>query len=321
MQNRASIFKDSDHFLAFCKTHKRLSKDSIRAYYYDLKRFNQFLINHNPPVHNYNEVTKNILEDYLMILGKYQVKTIRRKLAGIRSLFSYLEYQELIELNPFTKFKLHIRDAHKMRESMTIEEALSILKAVYENNTSNDFIGLRDIAVLELLFAGGMRVSELCKIEFQDICMDTMSITLHGKGNKERKVYLENKEVIHALEKYLVWRNSAKLDSPYVFVTRLGGMLSTQAVRNLVTKYCKMAKINKNITPHIFRHTFATLLLEEGVDIKYIQDLLGHSSISTTQLYLHTTENKKRNIIATKHPREQMLIETLKTKAPEMGLN
>ncbi len=309
MQDIPSIFKDSDHFLTFCKTHKRLSKDSIRAYYYDLKRFNQFLINHEPPIHCYDEVNKNILEDYLLILGKYQVKTIRRKLAGIRSLFSYLEYEEKIEFNPFIKFRLHIRDAHKMRESMTIEEALSILRAVYENNSADSFIELRDIAVLELLFAGGMRVSELCKITFKDICLESMSITLHGKGNKERKVYLENKEVIRALERYLATRHTIRKDSPYVFVTRLGGMLSTQAVRNLVTKYCKMANIHKNITPHIFRHTFATLLLEEGVDIKYIQDLLGHSSISTTQLYLHTTENKKRNIIATKHPREQMMIE------------
>jgi integrase/recombinase XerD len=119
-------------------------------------------------------------------------------------------------------------------------------------------------------------------------------------------IYLENAEVILALNSYLYQRKHSEIELPYLFITKFGRMLSTQAVRNLVTKYTKLAGIKKNITPHVFRHTFATLLLEEGVDIKYIQDFLGHSSISTTQIYLHTTNRQKRKIIATQHPRQRL---------------
>lgn len=305
-----NIYFMSQQFLIFCKVHKRLSDDSIKAYSFDLKRFNGFLSSMDPPIADYENVTKNTLEEYLETLQNYQVKTIRRKLAGICSLFSYLEYEELITENPFNKFKLRMREAQKIKESMTIEEISSILKSAYDFNSSQTMLGLRDIVVLEILFAGGMRVSELCHIKFQDLDRSTMSILIHGKGNKERKIYLENNEVIIAFRKYLALREQQNMSCPYIFVTRLGDMLSTQSVRNMVTKYAKIAKINKNITPHIFRHTFATLLLEQGVDIKYIQDLLGHSSISTTQLYLHTSDSAKRNIISTMHPREKLLLNT-----------
>ena len=119
-------------------------------------------------------------------------------------------------------------------------------------------------------------------------------------------IYLENNEVNNALKQYLYFRNKTKINLPYMFITKFGQMLSTQAVRNLVTKYTRLSGLSKNITPHVFRHTFATLLLEEGVDIKYIQDFLGHSSITTTQIYLHTTNKQKRTIIASRHPRQKL---------------
>lgn len=172
--------------------------------------------------------------------------------------------------------------------------------------TSEEFIWIRDIAILELLFVGGLRVSELCCLTFHDFSLEHCAVMVHGKGNKERLIYLENEEVISALNRYIYFRRKAEIDLPYLFITKFGQMLSTQAVRNLVAKYVRLSGINKNITPHVFRHTFATLLLEEGVDIKYIQDFLGHSSISTTQIYLHTTNRQKRKIIATQHPRQKL---------------
>ena len=161
--------------------------------------------------------------------------------------------------------------------------------------------------MLELLFAGGFRVSELCKLKFEDLSPDRLAIRINGKGNKERTIYLENIEVVRALNRYLAYREAVPDGNGYLFITKFDRPLSTQAVRNLVRKYSEMSGIHKNITPHVFRHSFASLLLEEGVDIKYIQDFLGHSSISTTQIYLHTTSSQKRRILSAKHPRQKLI--------------
>lgn len=240
-------------------------------------------------------------------LSHYQVKTIRRKIATIQSLFTYLEYEGLIVDNPFDKFKLTVKETHKMRNSMTIEEVGAILKVAYsEAKTMDLFLMKRNIAILEFLFVGGMRVAKLRSIKLEDLDLEASCVLIHGKGNKERMIYLENQEVLLSLQRYLALRPTKQASTSYLFISKDSQPISTQAVRNLVTKYAQLANIKKNITPHIFRHTFATLLLEEGVDIKYIQDFLGHSSISTTQLYLHTTSKQKRSIVANLYPRKQL---------------
>jgi len=237
------------------------------------------------------------------------VKTIKRKIACLRSFFNFLEYEEIIENNPFQKFHLNMREGFRLPKTMALAEVDLILRAAYNQparGPGEEFTRIRDAAILELLFAGGLRVSELCSLTFLDLDINSGSLYIHGKGNKERIVYLENQEVLEGLKNYLKLRNSLELDLPFLFVTKFNGPMSTQGVRNLVTKYTKLAGIQKNITPHVFRHSFASLLLEEGVDIKFIQDFLGHSSISTTQIYLHTTGDKKREIMSKMHPRGKL---------------
>lgn len=311
-------------FFDYCQNYRRLSRNTLRVYQFDLEHFDRFLSREDPPVGDYTEVTRAILEHYLGSMQNYSVKTIKRKFACLRSLFHYLDYEEKIDLNPFTRFHLNVREPYRLRTTMNLGEIEIFLAVAYEEKpcslpeqpgaitarpwkiTSEEFIWIRDIAILELLFTGGMRVSELCSLLMSDINLKYNAITIHGKGNKERQIYLENAEVICALNSYIYQRKNAGIDHPYLFITKFGQMLSTQAVRNLVTKYTRLAGIKKNITPHVFRHTFASLLLEEGVDIKYIQDFLGHSSITTTQIYLHTTNRQKRKIIATQHPRQRL---------------
>ncbi|HWQ78965.1 MAG TPA: tyrosine-type recombinase/integrase [Anaerovoracaceae bacterium] len=318
------LSEDRNSFFDYCRNIRRLTQNTIRVYEFDLQHFNRFLGRKTPPVTEYKEVTRNTLEHYLASLQGYSVKTIKRKVACIRSLFHYLEYEEKIDKNPFSGFRLNMREPRRLRTTMTLDEIQKLLFIAYGEKPSNlpetpgviparplkitseEFIWIRDIAILELLFVGGLRVSELCGLTFRDVNLNHSAIMIHGKGNRERLIYLENDEVILALKSYLVHRKSAGVDLPYLFITKFGQVLSTQAVRNLVTKYAGLAGIKKNITPHVFRHTFATLLLEEGVDIKYIQDFLGHSSISTTQIYLHTTNKQKRKIIATQHPRQRL---------------
>jgi integrase/recombinase XerD len=318
------LSEDGNNFFDYCRNNRRLAKNTIRVYEFDLRHFNRFLSRETPALTGYKEVDRHALERYLASLQGYSVKTIKRKFACLRSLFHYLEYEEKIEQNPFARFRLDLREPHRLRTTMTLEEIRRLLSAAYGEKpaslpeapgavparplkiTSEEFIWIRDIAILELLFVGGLRVSELCCLAFEDINLNHSAIMIHGKGNKERLVYLENEEVILALKSCLYHRKNASIDLPCLFITKFGQMLSTQAVRNLVAKYAGLAGIKKNITPHVFRHTFATLLLEEGVDIKYIQDFLGHSSISTTQIYLHTTNRQKRKIIATQHPRQRL---------------
>ena len=319
------LIRENLSFFAYCQKYRRLSQNTLRVYQFDLQHFNRFLSGEEPPISSYSEVTRSILENYLFSLERYSVKTVKRKFACIRSLFHYLEYDEKIAQNPFARFHLNIREPYRQRTIMNFEEIRRFLSVAYGEKpcslpeqpeaytarplkiTSEEFIWIRDIAILELLFAGGLRVSELCSLTLYDVNLKHNAIMIHGKGNKERLIYLENREVILAVNNYLFQRKGASVDLPYMFITKFGRMLSTQAVRNLVTKYTRLAGIQKNVTPHVFRHTFATLLLEEGVDIKYIQDFLGHSSISTTQIYLHTTNRQKRKIIATRHPREKLV--------------
>lgn len=154
---------------------------------------------------------------------------------------------------------------------------------------------MRNILILELLFATGMRISELCSLKTEQIDFNDYIIKIYGKGSKERLIQICNTNVQVLIDKY---KNTMELEENFFFFTnRLHNRLSEQSVRYMINDYAKSAQISRHITPHMFRHSFATLLLEEDVDIRYIQQMLGHSSITTTQIYTHTSINKQRSIL------------------------
>ena len=165
---------------------------------------------------------------------------------------------------------------------------------------------LRDIAVIELLFATGMRISELCNLKYPDIDMENFSVLIWGKGAKERLIQIGNPQVISALSSYISAFETEITLSSWLFVNRLGNRLSEQSVRFMINKYVEQAGISMHITPHMFRHSFATLLLEADVDIRYIQKMLGHSSITTTEIYTSVSMHKQKAILVEKHPRNWM---------------
>ena len=167
---------------------------------------------------------------------------------------------------------------------------------------------LRDIAVIELLFATGMRISELCSLKMGDVNLYDRSILIYGKGSKERKIQIGNDDVIHVLEEYKAAFLSEIQSCNHFFANLSGEALSDQSIRRMINKYTSLASIELHITPHMFRHTFATSLLEADVDIRYIQEILGHSSITVTEIYTHVTMSKQRNILTTKHPRKNFQI-------------
>lgn len=296
-------------FLFHCKIEKNLSEKTLKAYHIDLNQFQKFTA-----VDDIEAITKEELKNYFVYLSKFSKKTIKRKIATLKTFFSYLEFEELIDSNPFRKVRLKIKDDLVLPTVMTVEEVTRILRLVYtkKNSIANKSSyaykeAVRNIAVIELLFASGIRVSELCSLQMKNITPEFSSIKINGKGNKERIIPITNTATQNAL------RENYKCFKPFInrsihlFINRLGNTLSEQSVRLLIKKLAKEAKIYRNITPHTFRHSFATLLLEKDADIRYIQHLLGHSSIMVTQIYTHVNEQKKIDLLTSKNPRNTIV--------------
>ena len=168
---------------------------------------------------------------------------------------------------------------------------------------------MRDIAVIETLFATGARVYEISNIREDSIDLNSGLIKIMGKGGKERYIQIAVPEILNILKKYYLQNIESIKKSGYFFVNNRGRRYSEQSIRLMIKKYTKLAGIERNITPHMFRHSFATYLIEEEVDISYVQKLLGHSSIKTTQIYIHVAAKKQAKILREKHPRNKMKID------------
>lgn len=299
---KSKMIKDVvDEFLWHCRYEKALDQKTIKAYRVDL---NQFVacVSLNTHIHS---LSKFDVKCFLSSIECYQPKTITRKIASLKAMLNYYECEDDGFVNPMRRMQIKIKLLVRIPVAMTLEEIREILKMVYsrKNNAEVDnFVAVRDVAIIELLFASGMRVSELCSLCNKDVDIIHGTIKIIGKGNKERIVHICQTDTLNAL---LEW-NSVKTELspglPY-FINRLNNRLSTQSVRLMIRKLASKCGFNKHVTPHTFRHTFATLLLEEDVDIKYIQHLLGHSSIVTTQIYTHVNLHKQRQILSDKHPR------------------
>lgn len=297
------------HYIDHCRFQKGLSPQTLKAYQIDLNQFIAFV-----PVSD-NGYTKENVQAYIAYLhSKYKVKSVKRKIATLKAFFSYLEFEELIDRNPFRKMQIRLHEPFLLPRTIPLSSIDAILQCAYhqkslpKNSLYQYRSAQRDIAVLELLFASGMRVSELCSLQPSSVDLANGTIKIYGKGAKERIIQIGNTAVLAALSAYYQAFSEEITKSGWFFTNRLGAQLSDQSVRLLIQKYTTIAGIEQHITPHMFRHSFATLLLEEDVDIRYIQQLLGHSSITTTQIYTHVTSRKQRDILTTKHPRNKICI-------------
>ncbi len=305
------IIQLSQQYLLHCQFQKNLSAKTLKAYAIDLRQFCEHAILSGQT--DISSVGKPILRGYITnLVENYSIKTAKRKLACLKAFFHYLELEERIIDDPFRKMETKLKEHKKLPSVLWLPEITSVLTQAYNGlgeQGLRSYMGLakyRDIAVIELLFATGIRVAELCSLKRCDFSSDMASIKITGKGNKDRTVYIGSKEVISALAKYLQAVEALKIESEHFFVNRLRNRLSEQSVRFMVKKYSELAGIAKKVTPHMFRHSFATLLLEEGVDIKHIQEFLGHSSITTTQIYVHISSESRRHVIETQHPRQKL---------------
>lgn len=296
-----------NHYLNYCQLQKMLNVKTLKAYRIDLYQFDAYFADTPEPL------TKACISKYVQMLhARYKPKTVKRKIACIRAFINYLEFDEQIQTNPISKIHLEFREPFTLPKSLPLPTIQKLLKVVYrhmdQQGQSHKHTGLRDIAVLELLFATGLRVSELCSVAPEDLNLKTGFIRVQGKGARERIIFLSNADTLSALRVYQKAFAAHISASGWFFVNRLGQRLSEQSVRGIIGKYSKIAKIEERITPHMLRHSFATLMLEEDVDIRYIQSILGHSSITTTQIYTHVSLNKQKNIMRKKHPRNRITL-------------
>jgi len=305
-----TVSKAIAEFLFHCRIEKNLSSKTLKAYGTDLNQFKDFLQS-SCHLSEIEQVTKMELRDFLGSLSGLKPKSVKRKLAATKVFLNFLEFEDKVPVNPFRKMRIRIKEEKKLPSVMNVREITGILKKAYDNRQGKPeesysyFESIRNIVVIELLFSTGARVSEIANLKIQNIQLDTGSILIKGKGNKERIIHVCNREPIMLLKKYSSLRKNRMNNSDENFlINRFSRKLSDQSIRNIVKKFVSKAGIGRRITPHVFRHSFATLLLEKGVDIRYIQTLLGHSSIVTTQLYTHVNRAKQKQILKTKHPRK-----------------
>lgn len=304
-----TLFTITESYLKYCETQKRLDKKTLKAYRTDLGQFVSFLNS------TYiNTVSIPDIEKYIEYLHRnFKPKTTKRKLASIKSFYHFLEYKDFIDINPFNKIMIKFREPVILPKTIplyiierlftTMYKEFSLAHTSYQKKRT-----LLDIAVCETLFSTGMRISELCNLKNADVDLHDATIRIYGKGAKERMIQIGNRDVLFIIKKYEVEYLSEINKSGYFFVNPNATQLSDQSIRRMIKKYCSLASIDLHITPHMFRHTFATSLLEADVDIRYIQEMLGHSSITVTEIYTHVALSKQKDILATKHPRQNFNI-------------
>lgn len=293
-----------ENYLIVCHDLKGLSSLTIKAYKIDLRQFYAYM-------QNKNCLSKECIIEYIDLLHKqYKPKSAKRKIACIKAFYHFMEMENIIDINPFHKIQIKYKEPIVLPKTIPLANVESILQYAYMDYavaTSNyqKQTKLRNTIVLELLFSTGMRVSEVSHLKIKDVDLKSSNIYIFGKGSKERIMCIANTKISKLINQYLVIRNSS---SKFLFVNKLGNVYSEQSIRNMVNSYAKAAGVESHITPHMFRHTFATALLDEDVNIRYIQQLLGHSSIVTTQIYTHISTNKIRHILEERHPRNRFNI-------------
>ena len=275
-------------FLDYLKYERGFSDYTIKSYSTDLKEFYEFS--------KKDTVNIELVRKYLRYLYEknYSNRSISRKVSSLKSYFKYLEGEGIIKDN-FMRLISNPKLEKTLPNYLNYQDLEKLLNFPDRNNK----YGLRDALILEMLYSSGIRVSELANMKLKDIDFKDKKILVLGKGNKERYVYYGSK-CDSLLKKYL---DMDHMDSPYLFIGKRKDRLNEREIRLIVTESAKKAGINIHVTPHTLRHTYATHMLNEGADLKSVGDLLGHESLSTTQIYTHISNERLRQIYLKSHPR------------------
>jgi len=286
-------------FQSYLESELNLSGHTVLAYSGDIDQFLGFARSKGSLFENPERIDHNFARNYLrqLELKKLSRKSIARKISSCRAFFRFLLRERRIKLNPFEHI-LTPKLGKRLPSFLYPAEVIKLLNAVNLKLKN----GPRDLAILELIYASGMRVGEVAKIKIDDIDLENGEILVHGKGDKER-VALIGSHSISTIRDYIEDRKRISGSEKILFIGRTGSRLTSRSMERMVRKYARKAGLAKRVTPHTLRHSFATHLLEGGADLKVVQELLGHSSLSTTQIYTHLTKEKLKSVYDKAHPR------------------
>ena len=284
--------KDLNEFYKYLEN-KNYSSHTIASYKKDLNQFYTF-------AQNTNKIDYNFIRKYLQFLydKKYTSKSISRHISSLKSFFKYLTKIGKIKENPCL-----LISNPKITKKLPNYINYNDLEILFKVPDKSDVLGLRNLLILELLYSCGVRVSELVNIKLKDVDFDNNRILILGKGNKERYV-LYGKVCCELLNEYLLKsRSKLNKNSEYLLVNKFGNKITDRSIRMIIDDIIKKSGLKLNVSPHTFRHTFATHLLNEGADLKIVQELLGHENIATTGIYTHISNEHLRHIYLETHPR------------------
>ena len=279
-----------NQFVQYLEVERNYSNNTIKSYKNDLKEFFDYSEKNLKDLKNRDI---RLFIEYLYDIDRKRT-TINRKISVLRTYFKFLRREELLDENPMEEI-LSAKNNKKLPDFLTINEINDLINSIGEEN----LLDLRNKTILELLYATGLRVEELVNLKKNDINFGNKYLKVTGKGNKERSVPITD-IALKKLNKYLKRR---KYENERIFLSKNGNPLSQRDIRRILKKLIKKMALDKNITPHTIRHSFATHLLERGADLRLVQELLGHSSISTTQIYTHISMEKMKEYYKKFHPR------------------
>lgn len=288
-------------FISYLSIEKNFSEYTIKAYKSDVLSFFIWCNYMNPDKINYNK-----LRDYLYFIQKFNYKktTIARKIAALRTFFKFLHKMQFLSHNPAENLTAP-KKPKSLPKFLTDDEMLTLL----DNIKTDTPAGLRNKAILELLWATGMRVSELSGLNFENLNLDENEITVFGKGAKERIVLISErakkylKQYIEAARPLIAKNFSQRTaDENAVFINKTGFRLQNKSIQNAIDDIVDNIQLPKHVTPHVFRHSFATRMIENGADLRVVQELLGHASISNTQIYTHISTQHLKQEYLKAHP-------------------
>lgn len=287
-------------FKLYIEVEKNFSKHTVLAYSSDILSFLVWLNDRN-----IEDVNYNLIKDYLFYIQQfnYSKTTTARKIASLRTFYRFLYRERIIESNPAL-------GVHSPKRGKSLPEFLTEyeIEQILNNIKMDTPAGYRNRTILELLYATGMRISELSSLNFENLNLEENEIKVFGKGSKERIVLVSNRaknflETYIKTVRYLICKSEQKKMSEPVFINKTGFRLQPQSVRLAIKDVVEKIELPKHVTPHVFRHSFATKLLENGADLRVVQELLGHSSISNTQIYTHVSAERLKQSYNIAHPR------------------
>jgi tyrosine recombinase XerC len=291
-----------EQFITYLKVERNYSKHTVSSYDFDLSDFLKFLTDENGVSSSIEDVDHLTIRSYLANLQERQLSrsTVVRRLSSLRSFFKYLCRRGYLETDPALALSSP-KSQRKLPDFLEITEIDLLLSAP----DTNDILGLRDQAIMELLYSTGMRVSELLSLDLTDVDHGNDIVKVRGKGKKERIIPIGGLAMT-SLNNYLERRNELEGDESdqAIFLSERGNRIpDSKSIGRRITKYAQAVGIKKKITPHTFRHTFATHLLNAGADLRSVQELLGHTNLVTTQIYTHVTSDRLKKVYEKTHPR------------------